>query len=250
MIKPSMALDVERNPNIPDFGPGDTARVSVKVVEGTRERVQNFEGVVIRLNKPKQPDGSFSVRRIASHGVGVERTFAYTSPRVDRVEVTRRGDVRRARLYYLRALVGKAARIKEKRRPISESCRRGASFPGRTVVGAGCVRVPAPLPGPRFPNPPAFLRKALLAAQGYSRIAGVDEAGRGSWAGPLVAAAVCLPAPDERLLRRLAGVRDSKQLTPQARARLHRVVLECAVDVGVGIVSPADDRLSGTLPCR
>ena len=119
MIRPSEALQVERNPNIPDFGPGDTVRVSVKVVEGNRERVQNYEGVVIRLNKPRQPDGTFSVRRVASHGVGVERTFAFASPRVDKVEVTRRGDVRRARLYYLRALVGKAARIKEKRRPMT-----------------------------------------------------------------------------------------------------------------------------------
>jgi large subunit ribosomal protein L19 len=125
VISASKALEVERNPNIPDFGPGDTVRVSVKVVEGNRERLQNFEGVVIRLNKPKQPDGSFSVRRIASHGVGVERTFAYTSPRVDSVEVTRRGAVRRARLYYLRALVGKAARIKEKRRPMAKAAPAG-----------------------------------------------------------------------------------------------------------------------------
>lgn len=114
MITASEAFDVERNPNIPDFGPGDTVRVGVKVVEGGRERLQNFEGVVIRLNKPRQPDGTFTVRRV-THGVGVERSFAYSSPRVDRVEVVRRGLVRRARLYYLRALVGKAARIKEKR---------------------------------------------------------------------------------------------------------------------------------------
>ena len=114
MINPSQALNIERNKNIPDFGPGDTVRVGVKVVEAGRERLQNFEGVVIRLNKPRQPDGTFTVRRI-SHGVGVERTFAFASPRVDRVEVIRRGDVRRARLYYLRALSGKAARIKEKR---------------------------------------------------------------------------------------------------------------------------------------
>ncbi len=107
-------MNVQRNPNIPQFGPGDTVKVGVKVVEGGRERLQNFEGVVLRLNKPKQPDGTFTVRRIA-HGVGVERTFAYCSPRVDRVEVVRRGLVRRAKLYYLRNLVGKAARIKEKR---------------------------------------------------------------------------------------------------------------------------------------
>lgn len=114
MINLIEALDVQRNPNIPDFGPGDTVKVGVKVVEGGRERLQNFEGVVIRQNKPRQPDGTFTVRRV-THGVGVERTFAYTSPRVDKVEVVRRGKVRRARLYYLRALVGKAARIKEKR---------------------------------------------------------------------------------------------------------------------------------------
>ena len=116
MINLIEALDVQRNPNIPDFGAGDTVKVGVKVVEGGRERLQNFEGVVIRQNKPNQPDVTFTVRRV-THGVGVERTFAYTSPRVDRVEVVRRGKVRRARLYYLRALVGKAARIKEKRPP-------------------------------------------------------------------------------------------------------------------------------------
>ncbi len=117
MISASEALNVERNQNIPDFGPGDTVRVGVKVVEGGRERLQNFEGVVIRINKPRQPDGTFTVRRI-SHGIGVERTFAYASPRVDRVDVIRRGLVRRARLFYLRGLSGKAARIKEKRPPV------------------------------------------------------------------------------------------------------------------------------------
>ena len=116
MISPNQALSVERNPNIPDFAPGDVVRVGVKVVEGGRERLQNFEGVVIRLNKPRQPDGTFTVRRV-THGVGVERTFAFSSPRVDRVDVVRRGLVRRARLYYLRSLRGKAARIKEKRPP-------------------------------------------------------------------------------------------------------------------------------------
>ena len=118
MINPNQAMGIERNANIPDFGPGDTVRVGVKVIEGGRERLQNFEGVVIRLVKPRQADGSFTVRRI-SHGVGVERTFSFASPRVDRVDVVRRGLVRRARLYYLRALVGRAARIKEKRTPMT-----------------------------------------------------------------------------------------------------------------------------------
>ena len=82
------------NPELPDFGPGDTIRVLVRVVEGDRERLQPFEGVVIRVKNG--PAGNFTVRRIAS-GVGVERTFPFNSPRVEQVEVTRRGRVRRAR---------------------------------------------------------------------------------------------------------------------------------------------------------
>jgi len=96
----------------PDFRPGDTVRVHAKVVEGTRERIQIFEGIVIK----RQNGGireTFTVRKI-SYGVGVERTFPLHSPRVDKIEVTRRGTVRRAKLYYIRDLRGKAARIKEK----------------------------------------------------------------------------------------------------------------------------------------
>jgi large subunit ribosomal protein L19 len=100
--------------NVPDFGPGDTVRVHAKVVEGSRERIQVFEGVVIR-RRGGGINENFTVRRIASHGIGVERTFLLHSPRIDRVEVTRRGRVRRAKLYYLRGLTGRAARIKERR---------------------------------------------------------------------------------------------------------------------------------------
>jgi large subunit ribosomal protein L19 len=103
---------------LPSFSEGDTVKVHVRVVEGARERLQVFEGVVIGTHRPKSSEGTFTVRRIASHSVGVERTFMYHSPRVDRVEVSRRGIVRRAKLYYLRELTGKAARIKE-RRPVS-----------------------------------------------------------------------------------------------------------------------------------
>ena len=95
------------------FGPGDTVRVQVKVVEGEKERLQAFEGIVIR----KRGEGiraSFTVRRI-SYGVGVERTFPLHSPRIEGVSVLRRGHVRRSKLYYLRGLVGKAARVREKR---------------------------------------------------------------------------------------------------------------------------------------
>lgn len=102
------------NPSIPDFSPGDRVRVSAKVVEGERERVQVFEGDVIRLRRGG-PATTFTVRKIAS-GVGVERTFMLHSPRVEKVEVVRQGKVRRSRLYYLRGLRGRAARIKERRR--------------------------------------------------------------------------------------------------------------------------------------
>ena len=96
-----------------DFAPGDTVKVQVKVVEGEKERIQAFEGVVIR-RRGEGARASFTVRRI-SYGVGVERTFPLHSPMIERVQVVRRGDVRRSKLYYLRTLSGKAARLKEKR---------------------------------------------------------------------------------------------------------------------------------------
>lgn len=98
--------------DIPDFKPGDTIRVHVKVVEGTRERIQIFEGVVIRRRGSGLQE-TFTVRRM-SYGVGVERVFPLHSPRIDKIEVKRKGKVRRAKLYYLRDRVGKAARIKER----------------------------------------------------------------------------------------------------------------------------------------
>ncbi|HEX5691204.1 MAG TPA: 50S ribosomal protein L19 [Roseiflexaceae bacterium] len=98
----------------PEFRAGDTLRVGVRVVEGNRERVQEFEGVCIR-RRSSGINENFTLRRIASHGVGVERTFLLHSPRLDTIKVVRRGKVRRAKLYYLRGLTGKAARIKERR---------------------------------------------------------------------------------------------------------------------------------------
>jgi len=103
----------EAKTDVPHFGSGDTVRVHAKVIEGTRERIQVFEGVVIR-RRGKGLVSNFTVRKLAS-GVGVERTFPINSPRVDKIEVIRRGKVRRKNLYYLRGLTGKAARIKEKR---------------------------------------------------------------------------------------------------------------------------------------
>ncbi|MGF7436467.1 50S ribosomal protein L19 [Lentilactobacillus senioris] len=100
--------------DIPEFRAGDTVKVYVKVVEGTRERIQLFEGVVIK-RKGAGIQATYTVRKV-SNGVGVERIFPVNSPRVDHIEVVRYGRVRRAKLYYLRALQGKAARIKESRR--------------------------------------------------------------------------------------------------------------------------------------
>lgn len=100
--------------DIPPFRPGDTVKVAVKIKEGNRERVQMFEGVVIR-RRGEGLSKTFTVRRV-TYGVGVERTFLLHSPRVESVQIMRRGRVRRARLYYLRQLRGKAARIREKRR--------------------------------------------------------------------------------------------------------------------------------------
>jgi large subunit ribosomal protein L19 len=102
------------NENIPDLRPGDTVRVHARIVEGERERIQVFQGVVMRLRKGGL-DANFTVRRIAAHGIGVERTFLLRSPRVERVEILRRAKVRRAQLYFLRKYRGKAARLKEVR---------------------------------------------------------------------------------------------------------------------------------------
>ncbi|MBK9940354.1 MAG: 50S ribosomal protein L19 [Kouleothrix sp.] len=96
------------------FRVGDTVRVGVRVVEGNRERTQEFEGVCIR-RRSSGINENFTVRRIASHGIGVERTFLLHSPRLESIKVIRQGKVRRAKLYYLRGLTGKAARIKERR---------------------------------------------------------------------------------------------------------------------------------------
>ncbi len=98
---------------VPDFGPGDTVRVNVKVVEGSRERVQAFEGVCIARSN-RGLNSAFTVRKL-SYGEGVERVFPLYSPRIDSIEVVRRGAVRRAKLYYLRGRTGKKARIAEKR---------------------------------------------------------------------------------------------------------------------------------------
>jgi len=111
---------------IPDFAPGDTVRVNVRIIEGDNERVQAFEGICIG-RKNAGLNSAFTVRKI-SHGEGVERIFPLHSPRLDSIELVRRGDVRRAKLYYLRGLTGKAARIREKKQLIDATT-------GKAVAG-------------------------------------------------------------------------------------------------------------------
>ena len=110
----SIEQQLKRSPDVPQIRPGDTVRVHFRIVEGDRERTQVFQGTVMRLRKGGA-NANFTVRRIASHGVGVERTFLLNSPRLEKVEVLRHAHVRRAQLYYLRGRKGKAARLREKR---------------------------------------------------------------------------------------------------------------------------------------
>ena len=110
---------VQPNPNVQEFGPGDTVRVSFRVREGSRERAQAFQGVVIGI-RGRGISTTFTVRRV-THGIGIERTFPIHSPLLESVEAVRRGVVRRAKLYYLRGLSGRAARIKERRQPTRKS---------------------------------------------------------------------------------------------------------------------------------
>ena len=112
----AVITEIERSQlkeGVPEFRPGDTVRVYAKVIEGNKERIQMFEGVVI-ARSGSLSRARFTVRKI-SHQIGVERTFLVHSPRIDRIEVVRKGKVRRAKLYYLRGVVGKKARIKEDR---------------------------------------------------------------------------------------------------------------------------------------
>jgi large subunit ribosomal protein L19 len=110
MIK---ALEAKPNEKIPQLAPGDTVSVHVKIKEGDRERIQEFKGIVIRMRKGGN-DANITVRRMASNGIGVERTFLLRSPRLDKVVVERHGQVRRSQLYFMRSRTGKSARLKQK----------------------------------------------------------------------------------------------------------------------------------------
>lgn len=114
LVKKLEAQHLNANPDVPEIRPGDQVKVHVRIVEGERERVQVFPGLVIRARRGG-PNASFTVRRTASHGIGVERTFLLNSPRLEKVEVIRQSHVRRAKLYYLRDRKGKKRRLREKR---------------------------------------------------------------------------------------------------------------------------------------
>ncbi|MCI0551119.1 MAG: 50S ribosomal protein L19 [Anaerolineae bacterium] len=107
------ALEAKQNEKIPQLAPGDTVSVHVKIKEGERERIQEFKGIVIRMRKGGT-ESSITVRRMASNGIGVERTFLLRSPRLDKVVVERHSQVRRAQLYFMRGRTGKSARLKQK----------------------------------------------------------------------------------------------------------------------------------------
>lgn len=128
--------------DVPAFAAGDTVRVHVKVVEGNRERIQMFEGVVIR-RRAGGANENFTVRRTASHGIGVERTFLINSPRIDRIDVVRTGRVRRSKLYFLRGRTGRAARIRERRRPEGSVALRGARADLTLLATEAVIAAPA-----------------------------------------------------------------------------------------------------------
>ena len=107
------ALEAKQNEKIPQLAPGDTVSVHVKIKEGERERIQEFKGIVIRMRKGGT-ESSITVRRMASNGIGVERTFLLRSPRLDKVVVERHSQIRRAQLYFMRGRTGKSARLKQK----------------------------------------------------------------------------------------------------------------------------------------
>ncbi len=124
----SSLIPMPTSKKLPSFRPGDTIKVSVRIREGDKERIQAFQGVVIKIQRGSQA-ANFTVRRV-SYSVGVERTFLFHSPFIEKVEAIRQGAVRRAKLYYLRSLSGKAARVKEKGRIVEAVQAPGDEAPG------------------------------------------------------------------------------------------------------------------------
>lgn len=118
-IMKEIATQLNPKVELPDFKAGDTVTVHYKIREGNKERIQQFQGIVLQCRGDKSTTGTFTIRKM-SGGIGVERIFPVSSPFIDKIEINKRGVVRRARIFYLRDLKGKAARIKEKRMPVSK----------------------------------------------------------------------------------------------------------------------------------
>ena len=254
--------------DLPQFKAGDTVRVHFQVIEGQRRRVQVFEGIVIK----RQGSGvreTFTVRK-QSFGVGVERTFPLHSPKIEKIEVQAIGDVNRAKLYYLRAKVGKKARVREvhhgsavsspraedevafepeveEEAPVKSS-RPPKHLPKNLSTRDQSTSSPETSPLPKklsalSPKEKSRLQSAKTGQRllrfdrklGARFVAGADEAGRGSLAGPLVVAGVLLDYDSLRdhRVRPLAQLNDSKQVAPQDREELFRAVLACAARVSV-----------------
>jgi large subunit ribosomal protein L19 len=136
------AVTVKANPIIPELAPGDTVKVSSRIVEGDKERIQNFQGVIIRIRK-NIATGSFTVRR-STMGVGVERTFFFQSPMVAKIEVVRHGKVRRSRLYYLRLLSAKESRLKERQKLLAEEAGAAVAAPAAESAAPAAAETTSP----------------------------------------------------------------------------------------------------------
>jgi len=170
------------NPKIPDMLAGDTVKVSAKVVESGKERIQPFQGVVIRI-KRGGAGSSFTVRRVA-YGVGVERTFPFHSPLVEKVEIIRHGKVRRAKLYYLRTRSGKAARLKEKRlirvegeeTLAQELAAQEAAIQQAVLEQAATATQPEAQAQPQTPPPPAEAKAPPAAKATEAKVAPAPKA--------------------------------------------------------------------------
>lgn len=170
------------NPKIPDMLAGDTVKVSAKVVESGKERIQPFQGVVIRI-KRGGAGSSFTVRRVA-YGVGVERTFPFHSPLVEKVEIIRHGKVRRAKLYYLRTRSGKAARLKEKRLTrvegeetrVQELAQQEAAIQQAVQEQAATATQPEAQAQPQTPPPPAEAKAPPAAKATKVKVAPAPKA--------------------------------------------------------------------------
>ena len=209
------------------FAPGDTVKISVKVIEGEKERLQAFEGVVIR-KRGEGVGASFTVRRI-SYGVGVERTFPLHSPRIDKIQVMKRAIVRRAKLYYLRELAGKAARLKERRYVQVPASGGATATPSETTQQRLGARIERPLP----------LRASCVATRPHARRRrGRGGAGPPGRTGGGRGGRADAGRPDQ-------GVDDSKRLEPEVREDLYDAIRARAIAWAVGIVDPATiDRIN------